>query len=129
MSADQDSQKKRIFIVDDHPLVREWLANLINQQSDLEVCGEAASAMEAINLIAAANPHVATVDIAMEGGSGLELIKNLKAACPEVAVIVLSMYDESAYAEPALRAGALGYITKREATKNVLPAIRNALVK
>jgi DNA-binding NarL/FixJ family response regulator len=127
MSEDQDSKKKRIFIVDDHPLVREWLAALINQQSDLEVCGEAASAAEAINLIGAASPDVATVDIAMDGGSGIELIKNLKAACPGVAVIVLSMYDEAYYAERALRAGALGYITKREATKNVLPAIRSAL--
>jgi DNA-binding NarL/FixJ family response regulator len=127
ITPDADSGKKRIFIVDDHPLVREWLATLINQQSDLMVCGEAGSASEGLELIAAAQPHVAVVDIAMEGGSGIELIKNIKAASPQVAVIVLSMHDEALYCERALRAGARGYIMKREATRNVLQAIRCAL--
>src|SRR5580658_10442638 len=117
---DPDSPKRRIFIVDDHSLVREWLAALINQQSDLKVCGEAGSASEGIKRIPAAKPHVAVVDISMEGGSGLELIKDLKALCPEVAVIVLSMHDEVLYRERALRAGARGYVMKREATKTVL---------
>jgi DNA-binding NarL/FixJ family response regulator len=124
MTADTDSGKKRIFIVDDHPLVREWLAILINQQSDLKICGEAESAAEGLSLIAAAKPHVAIVDISMEGGSGIDLIKQIKAACPDVAVLVLSMHDERTYVERALHAGARGYIMKREATKNVLPAIR-----
>jgi DNA-binding NarL/FixJ family response regulator len=127
MTPDADSQKRRIFIVDDHPLVREWLATLINQQSDLKICGEAGSASEGLQLIATAKPHVAIVDISMEGGSGIELIKDIKANCPQVAVIVLSMHDELLYSERAVRAGARGYILKREATKNVLQALRCVL--
>jgi DNA-binding NarL/FixJ family response regulator len=110
--------------------VREWLTTLINQQSDLRVCGEAASAAEALKLIATAKPHVAIVDISMDGGSGIDLIKTIKAICPvipEVAIIVLTMHDETLYCERALRAGARGYIMKREATKNVLQAIRSVV--
>jgi DNA-binding NarL/FixJ family response regulator len=121
------AQKAKILLVDDHPLVREWLATLINQQPDLQVCGEADCAPKAMQLIGAANPEIAIVDISMEGGSGIELIKNIKAAYPAVLVIVLSMHDESLYAERALRAGARGYIMKREATKGVLQAIRCVL--
>src|SRR5580658_9889121 len=122
--------KKRIFLVDDHPLVREWLATLINQQSDLRVCGEAVSAAEALQFISTAKPHLAIVDISMEGGSGIELIKTIRAICPvipEVVIIVLTMHDEALYCERALRAGARGYIMKRDATKNVLQAIRCVL--
>lgn len=109
-------------------MVREWLANLINQQSDLEVCGEADSAPSALQIIGAVHPEVAIVDISMEGGgSGIELIKNIKASHPNVRVIVLSMHDEALYGERALRAGARGYIMKREATKRVLEAIRSVL--
>jgi DNA-binding NarL/FixJ family response regulator len=129
-TSDGEGGKKRIFIVDDHALVREWLATLINQQSDLAVCGEASSAAEALKLLGSAKPHVAIVDVSMEGGSGIELIKNVKAICPvmpEVLVIVLSMHDEMLYCERALRAGARGYVMKREATKNVLQAIRCVL--
>ncbi len=122
-----DNQRKRIFIVDDHPLVREWLATLINQQSDLEVCGEAGNASEGLGLIGQTKPHLAIVDISLQGGSGIELIKNIKATCPGVMVIVLSMHDEMMYAERSLRAGARGYIMKREATRNVLQAIRCVL--
>jgi len=120
-------QKAKILLVDDHPLVREWLATLVNQQSDLQVCGETDSAPKALQLIGVVNPDIAIVDISMEGGSGLELIKNIKASHPNVMMIVLSMHDESLYAERALRAGARGYIMKREATKGVLPAIRCVL--
>jgi DNA-binding NarL/FixJ family response regulator len=127
MTTDADSGKKRVFIVDDHPLVREWLAALINQQSDLMVCGEAGSASEGLHLISAAKPHAAVVDISMEGGSGIELIKGIKAVCPEVVVTVLSVHDELIYGERALRAGARGYTMKREATGNVLQAIRSVL--
>jgi DNA-binding NarL/FixJ family response regulator len=130
MTLDSDSQKKRIFIVDDHALVREWLASLINQQSDLKVCGEASSAADGLRLITTAKPHAAIVDISMDGGCGIDLIKNIKATCPvlpEVAVIVLTMHDELLYCERALRAGARGYVMKREATKNVLQAIRCVL--
>jgi DNA-binding NarL/FixJ family response regulator len=120
-------KKTKIVLVDDHPLVREWLANLINQQLDLEVIGDADSAPKALQVIAAAQPEIAIVDISMEGGSGLELIKDIRASYPNVAVLVLSMHDESIYAERAFRAGARAYIMKREATKRVLEAIRCVL--
>ncbi len=119
--------KAKILLVDDHPMVREWLGTLINQQADMEVCGEADTAPKALQLVASLKPRVAVVDISMEGGSGLELIKNVKAAHPETTVIVLSMHDETLYAERALRAGARGYIMKREATKGVLQGIRTVL--
>jgi DNA-binding NarL/FixJ family response regulator len=120
-------QKAKVFLVDDHPLVREWLATLINQQPDLQTCGEASAAGEALQLIGVRKPDVAIVDISLEGGSGLELIKDIKASHSTVSVIVLSMHDETLYAERALRAGARGYVMKREATRNVLQAIRSVL--
>ncbi len=119
------SKSIKIVLVDDHPLVREGLVNLIGQQSDLEVCGEAANEPKALALIGAARPDVAVVDLSLEDGSGLELIRSLKAMHPEVAVLVLSMHDESLYAERALRAGARGYIMKREAAKRVIQGIRS----
>jgi DNA-binding NarL/FixJ family response regulator len=109
------AQKIKILLVDDHPLVREGVANLIHQQPDLEVCGEAASEPQALQLIGTAQPDVAVVDLSLENGSGLELIKSIKAMHPGVAVLALSMHDESLYAERALRAGARGYLMKREA--------------
>ena len=118
------SQKTKILLVDDHPLVREWLANLINEEADLEVCGQAGDAREAITLIGKLQPAIAVVDISLEGTSGLELIKDVKAQYPDVELIVLSMHDETLYAERAMRAGAAGYIMKREATSKVLDAIR-----
>jgi DNA-binding NarL/FixJ family response regulator len=120
-------RKTNVFLVDDHPLVREWLTNLINQQSDLAVCGEAESRPDALQRIAAVKPQVAVVDIALKGSSGLELIKDIAQMHPETAVLVLSMHDESHYAERALRAGAKGYMMKRDTTKNVIVAIRSVL--
>jgi len=108
-------------------LVREWLATLINQQSDLQVCGEADSAPKALQMMGVVKPEIAIVDISMEGGSGLELIKNIEASHPNVRVIVLTMHDEALYAERALRAGARGYIMKKEATRRVLQGIRRVL--
>ena len=119
--------KKRIFLVDDHPLVREWLINLINRQPDLAICGEAADAPRALSAVDAMRPDVAIVDLSLTTGSGLELVKDIRALAPEVAVIVLSMHDESLYAERALRAGARGYVMKRETTKKILAAIRRVL--
>ena len=116
-----------MFLVDDHPLVREWLTNLINQQPGLKVCGEAESGPEAREKILALRPDVAIVDIALKDSSGIELIKDLKQGCPEVAVLVLSMHEESHYAERALRAGARGYVMKRETTKKVIAAISQVL--
>ena len=119
--------KARIFLVDDHPLVREWLTNLIHQQPDLCVCGEAESAPQALEAVGKLKPDIAIVDISLKNGSGIELIKNIRAVAREVAVIVLSMHDESLYAERALRAGARGYIMKRETAKKVIAAIRQVL--
>src|SRR5262245_6555879 len=114
----------RVFLVDDHPLVREWLTNLISRQPDLLVCGEADSTPSALRTIAAARPDVAIVDLSLDGRSGLELIKELRQLHPGIAVLVLSMHDEMAFAERALRAGARGYIMKREVAKQVILAIR-----
>jgi len=121
------TQKAKVFLVDDHPLVREWLAALINRQSDLQVCGEVDSAPTALQMIGRVNPDIAIVDLSLEEGSGLELIKDIRASHPDARVIVLSMHDEALYAERSLRAGARGYIMKREATKRVLQAIRCVL--
>jgi DNA-binding NarL/FixJ family response regulator len=127
MPPNTTSQAKRIFLVDDHPLVREWLTNLINQQPGLKVCGEAESGREAREKILALRPDVAIVDIALKDSSGVELIKDLKQGCPEIAVLVLSMHEEPHYAERALRAGARGYVMKRETTKKVITAINEVL--
>jgi DNA-binding NarL/FixJ family response regulator len=113
--------------VDDHPLVREWLTNLINQQIDLTVCGESETAPQALQAIAVAKPDVAVVDLSLKDSSGIELIKSLRESQPGVAVLVLSMHDESQYAERALRAGARGYVMKRETTRKVIEAIRRIL--
>lgn len=130
MTADEGSGtsgKSRVFLVDDHPLVREWLGNLINQQPDLMVCGEADDVPEALRAIAASRPDIAVVDLSLRTGSGLELIKQLKISHSRIAVVVLSMHDESLYAERAMRAGASGYIVKRETPKKVITAIRQVL--
>jgi DNA-binding NarL/FixJ family response regulator len=119
--------KIKILLVDDHPLVREWLANLINEEPDLEVCGQTGDARDALGLIGTLSPRIAVVDISLEGGSGLELIKDIQAQHPQVDTLVLSMHDETLYAERAMRAGAAGYIMKREATSKVLAAIRTVV--
>jgi DNA-binding NarL/FixJ family response regulator len=127
MTPATESRKRRVFIVDDYPLVREWLANLIGQQPDLAVCGEAGTAPEALHGVAASRPELVIVDISLKDSSGIELIKDLMKACPGLAVLVLSTRDESLYAERALRAGAKGYISKREPTAKVFEAIRRVL--
>jgi len=119
--------KRRVFLVDDHPLVREWLTNLINQQKDLVVCGEAEDAPQALQAIESLQPDAAVVDVTLANGSGIELVKDLKNIAPRVAVVVLSMHDETLYAERALRAGARGYVMKRETTKKIIAAIREVL--
>jgi DNA-binding NarL/FixJ family response regulator len=121
------ARKHRIFLVDDHPLVREGLTNLINEQNDLIVCGEAEDSAGAMTGIAKTRPDVVLVDISLKNESGLELVKNLESQFPLVALIVLSMHDEALYAERALRAGARGYVMKRESTKSVLASIRRVL--
>jgi len=121
------AQKIRILLVDDHPLVREWLTTLLKQQPDFQICGETGDAPEALQLIGASQPDIAIVDISLASGSGIELIKDIKSSHAQVAVMVLSMHDELLYAERALRAGAGGYIMKSEATQKVIQAIRAVL--
>jgi DNA-binding NarL/FixJ family response regulator len=122
-----EGAKTKVFLVDDHPLVRELLTQLIQRESDLEVCGEAEDAPEAVAGIEQCHPDIVIADISLKKTHGLELVKDLQARSPELPVLVLSMHDESLYAERVLRAGAKGYITKQEATKKILLAIRQVL--
>jgi DNA-binding NarL/FixJ family response regulator len=117
----------RVLIVDDHPAVREALAIRLAAQPDLEVCGEAADAAEALRLAAATDPDVAVIDIGLKAGDGIDLIKRLKARNDRFRAIVWSMYSEDLYAERALRAGALGYLNKEHATSEIIVAIRQVL--
>jgi len=119
--------KMRVFIVDDHPIVRHGISLLINQQDDLVVCGEAEDGREALAQITERKPDMAIVDMTLRRANGLELIKNLRALLPALPVLVLSIHDESLYAERAIRAGAKGYLMKQEATEKVLTAIRTVL--
>ena len=126
-SSERTARKSRVFIVDDHPLVREGLANLINAQDDLIVCGDAEDSAKAIMGLGNARADVALIDISLKNESGLELVKHLGSQLPQLALIVLSMHDEALYAERALRAGARGYVMKRETSKSVLASIRQVL--
>ncbi|HZP60103.1 MAG TPA: response regulator transcription factor [Opitutaceae bacterium] len=114
----------RVFIVDDHPLVREWLATTLRQQPDLDVCGQAEDAASGLAAMLANPPDVAIVDLSLKTSSGLDLIKDLTEHLPGTQIIVLSMHEELFYAERALRAGARGYVMKRESTDRVVEAIR-----
>jgi DNA-binding NarL/FixJ family response regulator len=119
--------KKRILVVDDHPIVRQGLALLINREADLLVCGEAEDAMGAMHVLASAKPDVLIVDLSLSGPDGLDLLKNIRTTHPSLPVLILSMHDELIYAERALRAGANGYIMKQVATEKVLVAVRRIL--
>jgi DNA-binding NarL/FixJ family response regulator len=120
-------KKKTVFIVDDHPLLRQGLALLINREQDLMVCGEAEEAQTAMTEIALKKPDILIADISLNGPDGLDLLKNLRTQYPNLPVLILSMHDESIYAERALRARANGYIMKQEATEKVLVAVRRIL--
>lgn len=126
-TASTAKQRTRILLVDDHPLVRERLAEIINRETDLTVCGEAEDRHGAIAAIPARRPGLVIVDLALKDSDGLELIKDIRARWPKVRMLVVSMHDESLYAERVIRAGALGYITKQEATRKILLAIRRVL--
>jgi DNA-binding NarL/FixJ family response regulator len=119
--------KARIFLVDDHPLVREMLTSLIDQQPDLMVCGEAETAVQALRDMATAQPNIAIVDLSLKESVGLDLIKTIKARAPQIGIVVLSMHDEKLYAERCIRAGARGYVMKRESTKRIVGCIRDVL--
>ena len=119
--------RSTVFIVDDHPIVRQGLALLINREQDLAVCGDAQEADSALRLIEGMRPDLVVVDISLNGPDGLDLLKNIRSRQPDLPVLILSMLDEALYAERALRAGANGYIMKQEATEKVLVAIRRIL--
>jgi len=118
---------RRVFIVDDYPLIREFLTTLIRQQPDMAVCGQAASAPEAIEGVIASRPDAVVVELSLNGELALTLIKDLCELESAPAVLVLTANDESFYAERVLRAGALGYVMKREATGKVVDALRHVL--
>lgn len=117
----------RVVIVDDHAVIRDGLALLINDESDLEVCGEASDIVDALQIVAKTEPDIAIIDISLETGSGIELVKEVKARFPDVRMLVWSMFDESLYAERAIRAGASGYIDKKNVRDHIIEAIRTVL--
>jgi len=121
------SKKKQVLLVEDHPIVRHGLRVLIDDEVDLAVCGEAASVREAMPLVRELQPDVAVIDIALGDGNGLDLIRSIHDASPQISLLALSMHDEAVYGERALRAGAKGYIMKKEAMEKLLIAIRRVL--
>jgi DNA-binding NarL/FixJ family response regulator len=118
--------KARVLIVDDHPLVRRGLTDLINAEPDLGVCGEAEDAAGGLERLAT-DPDVVIIDISLKKGDGVELVKQVKACRPDAKILVCSMHDEAIFAPRALRAGATGYISKQEATERIIEAIRRVL--
>ena len=127
-SSDPSKRKAiRILLVDDHPIVRDGLAEAINHESDLTVCATAEDRQEALQAIEHTHPNLVVVDLMLRSSSGLELIKDVHARWPKLLILVVSMHDETLYAERVLRAGARGYITKQQATHDILLAIRRVL--
>jgi DNA-binding NarL/FixJ family response regulator len=120
-------QKMRVFLVDDHPIVRQGLTRLVNQEQDLTVCGEAEDAGSALERLRSARPDILILDISLKDSDGIELLKDLRKMHCDLPILILSMHDETFYAERSLRAGAKGYIMKQEATDLVLTAIRQIL--
>ena len=123
----KEKERKKIFIVDDHPVFREGLVGLVKREDDWIVCGEADTAAQALTAIEKLKPDLVLADIGLPGRSGLELIKDLRSAFPELAILVISMHDETLYAERVLRAGARGYIMKQEGPDKILQAVRQVL--
>ncbi len=126
-SGRQPAGVSKIIIVDDHPIVRQGLAALINQQEDMAVCAQAADGREAMEQIGKLKPDLVTIDLTLGDSGGLELIKNIKSRYPNLPMLIISIHDESLYAERVLRAGAKGYIMKQEATERVTEAIGKVL--
>ena len=124
---DVQAKKYRVLLVDDHPIVRQGLALLIDREADLSVCGEADGARSAFHAIETLRPDIVVLDISLNGPDGLEVLKEIRVKTGSLPVLILSMHDESIYAERAMRAGANGYIMKQEATEKVLVAIRRIL--
>jgi DNA-binding NarL/FixJ family response regulator len=126
-ATDPKLQKRRIFVVDDHPVVRDGFRSIINQERDLVVCGEAAEGPTALENIASTAPDLILADLSLGDKSGLELLKDLAIRHPSIPVFVVSMHDEAIYAERVLRAGARGYLMKAESSERLLAAIRQVL--
>jgi DNA-binding NarL/FixJ family response regulator len=124
---DVQAKKYRVLLVDDHPIVRQGLALLIDREADLSVCGEADGAHSAFHALETLRPDIVLLDISLNGPDGLEVLKEIRMKSGSLPVLILSMHDESIYAERAMRAGANGYIMKQEATEKVLIAIRRIL--
>lgn len=124
---DNEEKKSRVLIVDDHPVVRHGLMQIINREDDLTVCGEADNANEAVRLIAGLNPHLVITDISLSGASGLDLVKAVRSRFSGLPVLILSIHDESIFAARAIRAGASGYVMKQEAPRTVVKAVRLVL--
>ena len=121
------SESHRILIVDDHPLLRQGLIGLLSLQPDFEICGEASGVAEGRTVAADAHPDVAIIDLSLKDGSGIELIKEFKEQYPQMKSLVVSMHDELLFAERALRAGAVGYVSKQEAIRTIVQAVRTVL--
>jgi len=121
------STKTRVLVVEDHPITRQGLKALINQQLNLTVCGEADCAADTFSLVETLRPDLATVDVSLKGSSGLELVKALRERFPNLPILMVSMHDEALFAERALRAGALGYVMKQEAADKIATAIQHVL--
>jgi len=117
----------KVFLVEDHPITRAGIRALISHETDLNVCGETDDAPAAISLIANVKPSIVVTDISLKSSNGIELIKNILALVPGIGILAMSMHDERVYAERALRAGARGYIMKKEAVESIVPAIRTIL--
>ena len=124
-SSTKNGDRIRVIVVDDHPAIREALADTIADKMDMHLVGQASSGDEAFRMVEKVEPDVAVVDVSLEDAHGLDLVQNIRAQYPDVNVIVFSMYDESVYAERAIRAGASGYLMKSESTQDVMEAIRN----
>ena len=123
----QKGPKKRVIIVEDHPLVRERLAQLINHELDMVICGEAENVEQAVQITRDTSPNLAVVDISLRNSNGLDVIKAIRSHNAQVPVLVLSMHEETLYAERAMRAGANGYITKHQPVEQILLAIRRVI--
>jgi DNA-binding NarL/FixJ family response regulator len=121
------SRKHRVLLVDDHPLVRRGVADVIAREPDLELCGEAADVMEAMSEVERSNPDVVVIDLSLKTGHGLDLLEKIKARGSQVKTLVSSMHDETLFAERVLRAGAMGYVTKQEPPETLVRAIRQVL--
>src|SRR5947209_356895 len=119
--------RKRVFLVDDHPVLRKGLVRLIDSKAGFVVCGEASSAVDAMTAIRELKPHLVVADIGLPGASGIELTKTIRSEFPGIPVLILSMHEEGLYATRALRAGATGYIVKQDAVDNIAAALQDTL--